>query len=217
MIGLRLLERLCIISQHLKQQKSSQMRCAAVCSSAQILRTPRNVSITVRDGTTPDNYDIYIRSPQANSPVLIGGISVSPTRGNSGILEVLNKRQSTSQSSSSNTQNFDTSVDRKLANDGYSTSIFSKIISRELSHSPSADFYFWCCMDFTNKAVGTEAQNFVDLEILAVNALDEFNTFSTPATRIRGKTEGTLLVWSKSYFWKSYSGWNERYKVRTRI
>ena len=32
--------------------------------------------------------------------------------------------------------------------------------------------------------IGTEAPNFVDLGLPAVNALDEFNTFGTPATRI---------------------------------
>ena len=45
-------------------------------------------------------------------------------------------------------------------------------------------------MEFPSNAVGTEAPNFVNLGILAVNTLDEFNTFGTPATRVRSPTTG---------------------------
>ena len=45
-------------------------------------------------------------------------------------------------------------------------------------------------MDFTRNTVETEAPNFVGLGILAVNELDEFNTFCTPATIIRRPTDG---------------------------
>ena len=41
-----------------------------------------------------------------------------------------------------------------------------------------------------SKSVGTEAPNFVDLGLLAVNTSDEFNTFGTPATIIRRPTYG---------------------------
>ena len=40
-------------------------------------------------------------------------------------------------------------------------------------------------MDFTSNAVGTEAPNFLNLGLPAVNASDEFNTFGTPTTRFR--------------------------------
>ena len=43
-------------------------------------------------------------------------------------------------------------------------------------------------MDFTSNSVGTEAPNFVNLGITAVNTLDEFDTFGTPATRVRSPT-----------------------------
>ena len=60
--------------------------------------------------------------------------------GISGSLAVLNKRQSTYPIISSNTQNFDASVDGNFADDGDSTSIFSKVIGRELSHGEISVF-----------------------------------------------------------------------------
>ena len=83
--------------------------------------------------------------------------------GYSGSLYVLNKYQSTSPSVSRNTQNFDASVDENLANDRDSTSIFSKVLGRELSDSLISDIYLHFHMDFMSNAVGTEATNFVNL------------------------------------------------------
>ena len=134
----------------------------AARSSAQILRNLRHVSRTVREIITLGDYDVAVNPPQGNSTVMIGGIGVSLTRGHSGSLDVLNKQQSTSPRVSRNTQKFDASVDKKLANDGYSTSIFSKVIGRELSYSTSADIDFCCRMDFTSNAVRTEAPNLMD-------------------------------------------------------
>ena len=111
------------------------------CSRAWILRTPRYVRWTDRDGNTPGKCDIAVRSPRDNSPVLIGGIGVYLASGHSGILKVLNKRPSTVSHRIRYTQKFDASVDRKLSNDGYYTSIFSKVIGLELSQSSSSDLY----------------------------------------------------------------------------
>ena len=79
----------------------------------------------------------------------------------------------------------DTSVDRKLANDGNYTSIFSEVIGRELSHNSSGNLYSRFRVDFASNSVRTEAPHFVDLELLFVNTSDEVNIFGTPATRIR--------------------------------
>ena len=62
--------------------------------SARVLRTPRHVIRTGRDGTNPGDCDIAVRSPRYISPVIIGGITVSPTSGHSGSLQVFNIRQS---------------------------------------------------------------------------------------------------------------------------
>ena len=142
------------------------------CSSACVPRNPRHVSQTGRDCTTPGDCNIYVRFPWNKFPVLTGGIGVLPTRGHIGSLDVLNKRQSTSPSASRNNQKFDASVDRNLANDGYSKSIFSKLIGRELFHSPRFYIYSRCRMDFVSNVVGNEVPNFVDLGLLAVNASD---------------------------------------------
>ena len=67
-------------------------------SSAPILRTPGNVVWTVRDGTTPHDFDVAVKSFRDNGPVLIGRIVVLPIMAHSGRLNILNKRQSTSAS-----------------------------------------------------------------------------------------------------------------------
>ena len=114
-----------------------------------------------------------------------------PASGHSGIFQVLNIRQSTVSDEIRDTQKFDNSVDRKLSNDGDSTSIFSKVIGGELSHSSIAYLYLRCWMDFASNTVRTKAPHFVDLGLPAVNALDEFNIFVTPANRIRNLTDGS--------------------------
>ena len=163
----------------------------AVCSSARVNRTPAHIGRTGRDKTTPSNCNFAVRSPWDNGLVLIGGIIVFSTMGHSGNLDILNKRQSTYPSVSSNTHTFDASVDGILADDRYYTSIFRKVLGRVLSDSLSADIYLRCRMYFTSNAVGTEAPNFAHLELLAVNASDKFNTFGTHATSVRRPTDGT--------------------------
>ena len=111
---------------------------------------------------------------------------MSPASGLRGILDVLNKWQSTSPSISRNNQNFDASVGGNLADDRNFTSILSKVIGCKLSDSRSSDIYLHCRMDFTSNAVGTEAPIFVNLGLQAVNTLDAFNTFGTPLPEPEG-------------------------------
>ena len=108
-------------------------------SSAWVLQTPRRVSWTGRDSNTPGHCGISARPPRANFLVLSGCLGFSPASGHSGILYVFNKRQSTVPDQIRDTQTFDTSVDRNLADDGDYMSTFSKVIGCELSHSSSAD------------------------------------------------------------------------------
>ena len=79
-----------------------------------VIETPRHVSQTGRDGTTPGDTPHAARSPWANSTVLIGGTGVYPTSGHSGILQVFNKQQYTVFDKIGVTQKLDTSVDRKF-------------------------------------------------------------------------------------------------------
>ena len=138
----------------------------AARSNTRILRTPGHISRTVRDGTTPGDCDDALRSPRGNSPVLIVSIAVPPTRGRSGISDILNKWQYISPSISRNTQKFDTSVDGNLADDGDSTYIFGKVLGQELPDSISYDIYSRCRKDFTSNIVSTEAPNLVNLGLL---------------------------------------------------
>ena len=47
-------------------------------------------------------------------------------------------------------------------------------------------------MDFTSNAIGTKAPNFVNLGLLAVNALDEFNTCGTPDTCLQSDRKSVV-------------------------
>ena len=160
-------------------------------NSVRILWTPGRVSRTFRDGTKPHDCGLDVRSPRDNGPVLIGVIFVLPTMWHSVSQDVLNKRQSTSPSVSRNTQNFDASVDGISANDRDSTDIFRKVLGRELFDSLGTEIYSRCWVDFTSNVVVTEAPDFVHLGLPDVNALDEFSTFGTPATRVRRPIDGS--------------------------
>ena len=81
---------------------------------ARILWTPGRISRTGRDGTTLCDRDVVLRSPWDNRPVLIGGIIVPPTMGDTGIQDIIKKRKSTSPRVTSNAQNFDASVDGNM-------------------------------------------------------------------------------------------------------
>ena len=145
-----------------------------------------------RDSTTSGNCDIYVKYPHTNSPVMIGGINVLPSNGNSGSLQVLNKWKSTSAEKIVDTLKLDTYVDRKLSDGRDSASIFSKVIGRELSHGSSADLCSLCWMDFASNVVQTKVPQFMDCLLLAINTLDEFGIQGTPATRIRRPMDGSI-------------------------
>ena len=98
--------------------------------SAPVLWTPGHVSRTGRDGNTPGNCGVSVRSPWDYGPVMIVGIGVPKIMGQSGNLDVLNKWQSITPSCSRNTRKFEASVDGNLAYDGYSTSIFRKVLGQ---------------------------------------------------------------------------------------
>ena len=161
----------------------------AARSSARVNQTPRRVIRTGRDGSTPGNTCIDVSSPRDNSPVMIGGTTVSPSCRLIGSLQVGNKWQSATPDKIRNTQKFDTFVDRKLPDDQDYASIFSKVTVRELSHGSIADLYLRLRMDFASNFVQTKAPHFVDLGLLDVNTLNEFGIQGTPAIKIRSPTD----------------------------
>ena len=156
----------------------------AACISTRVLRTPGHVSRMSRYGTTPRNGDVVVRSSRYNRPVLIGGIGVPQTMGNSGSQDILKNWKSTSPSLGRNAQKFDASVDGSLINDGDFVSIFIKVLGHKLVDSISADIYSRCRLEFTSNFVGTKAPDFVHLGIPDVNSSDEFDAFVTPSNRV---------------------------------
>ena len=75
-----------------------------------------------------------------------------------------------------------------MTDDQDSTSIFGKVIGRELSYGSFADVYSLCKMDFASNVVRTKAPYFVELGLPDVNTSDEVYILGTPDTRIRRPT-----------------------------
>ena len=151
---------------------------------AWVNRTPGQVSRTGRDGSTPGDTGLAVRSKPYPSPVLVLSLTISPACGISGSLQVERKQQSTSPDEVRNSQKLDTVVDGKLPDDRDSASVFSKVISRELSHGSRDDLYLRCRMNFLINVVQKEAPQFVYLGLPAINTLDEIGFLGTPVTRI---------------------------------
>ena len=172
-------------------------------SSVWVNRTPKRVNRTEMDGSTPGDTCIDVRSPQANSPVLTGGTTVSTSWGISGSLQVGNKMQSTSPDKIRDTPKLDASVDRNFPGDWYYASIFSKVIGCELSHGSSTDLCSRCRMDFAINVVQTKAPQFVDLGLPAVNTSNEFGIIGTPATSIIRPKDGSHWSVLDNFFGKA--------------
>ena len=147
-------------------------------------RTPRRVSRTGVNGSTPGKIcnDVSIVEPP--SPFLIIIVATSPHFFLNGSLHVFNKPQSTSPGLGRNNQNFDNVVDRKLPDDLNSASIFSQVIGFKLSDGSSSDLYLRCRMNFAGGVLQTQTPQFMDLGFSATNALGESIFLSTPDTRI---------------------------------
>ena len=122
------------------------------CSSSRILRNTGHVNRMGRDDNTPRDRNV---SGMEKGPVLIRGNTILPTGGIMGIQEIFIMHGSTGSVEIRDTQKLDTSINRNLAKNGDSKSIFCKAIGREMSHDSSADIYLRCRLDFTSNAVGT--------------------------------------------------------------
>ena len=130
---------------------------------------PGQVSRTGRDGSTPGDTILSVRSKTYSSPVLIGIPTISPACGISRSLQVGKKRQSTCPDKVTNAQKLETVIDRKLPDNPYFSSVFSKVISREISHGSRDGLYLCCRMKLSSNVVETEASQFVDLELPVIN------------------------------------------------
>ena len=137
--------------------------------SVQINRTPRHVSHTGRDGSTPEKTGIAVGSKLAPALVLIVITNISPACGISGTLQVGKKQQSTSPDKVRNEQKLDTAADGKIPNEYDSASFFSKVIGHELSHGSSNKLYLCCWMKLSSNVVQIKALQFVNLGIPAVS------------------------------------------------
>ena len=126
---------------HAHQTSSSKMIVTdAAHSGARVFRTPRGVSRTGRDGTTPWDGNTSKRSLMFNYLVLIGGgTTVSPNR--TGSQEIISPKGPTGPVEVRNAQIFHTSIHGDLTKNGDPKPTLSKVIGRKLSHNYSTDIY----------------------------------------------------------------------------
>ena len=147
-------------------------------------RTPWRFIRTGVNGRTPGGIDSSIIIVETSSPDIIGIIGNTPPCS-------LNLRQgvgdiwkSTSPGLVRQSQRLYAAVDGKLSNNSDSTSIFSKIIGEKISNSSSQDPYTRFRINLEADTVQTHTPQFVDMELLTINVLDEGSGISTAATRI---------------------------------
>ena len=158
-------------------------------------RTPRQLSWTVFEGTTPGNIRNSVSAEHDPWPVLIEINGTFPTCGLGGSLQVGNKRHSSSSGLVWQIQKLDSVIDGKLPDDLDSESIFSKLIGHKISNSFSGDLYLSCRMNFVDDRVQTKAPQFMSLGFSAINELYEISALSTPAARIWRPTD--------EYYWRA--------------
>ena len=104
-------------SQTLLTPATKEVVADAARGSAWVHRNPRHVIQVVRNGSTPGDTGLVVRSKPDPSPVLIGSTAILPDCGISGSLKFGNKQQSTSPDEVRNAQKLDTVIDRKLPDD----------------------------------------------------------------------------------------------------
>ena len=161
-----------------------------MCDGAWVNRTPRRVSRTGVNRSTPGDFCNSVSVKHARSSVLIVRVTPFPPCGLRGSLQVVKKRQSASPGLGRNTQELDAVVDVKLPNDLDSVSIFSKMICHKLSDGSSGELYLGCRMNFVNDPVQTQDPHFMDMGLYAINTLNESCFLGSPTTRIRRPTGG---------------------------
>ena len=96
-----------------------------------------------------------------------------------------------------NTQKWDAVVDINFPNDMDSASIFSKVIGHKLSDGSSNDLYLYCRTNFAADVFQTQAPQFMDMGLLAINILNEISVLGTTATRILMPTD--VSHWSATH------------------
>ena len=176
------------VSHTISTPATKEVLADAARGSARVNQTLRHVRQTGRDGSTPCDTCMSISSKPDPSPVLIGSYNISPDCSISGSFQVGKKQQSNSPDKVRNAQKMDTAVDRKLPDDQYYASVFSKEIVRELYHVSSNYLYLFCRMNFLSSFFQTKAPHFVDLGILAINKSNELGVLGNTTTRIIMKT-----------------------------
>ena len=154
-------------------------------------RTPRWVSRTSVNGSTPGTIGNAIGIIETSSPALIGIIGTDPPCGLNLRQKVGNIQKFTSPGLVRQSQNLDAVVYGKFSDNCDSTPIFRKLINDKLFYSSSRDLYTICRMNFTEDTTQIQTPQLVDLGLSTINDLDEDSGISTPAIIIRRPTNGS--------------------------
>ena len=93
-----------------------------------------------------------------------------------------------------NNPKLDAIIDGKVPDDLDSASVFSKVICHKISNGYGDDLYLLPKMNFVSDIVQTEATQFMNMVLPAINTLNESGVLGTPDTRIQWLTYGSY--WS---------------------
>ena len=156
-------------------------------SGARILWTPREVSRTGRDSSTPRgvNTAVAIARLTLQSPDFIG-TSDSPTRTRN--QDIFSPKLSIIVQKGRNAELLNAPINQFLAVHRHPTPIFRKIIGPKTVSGESADVYARKRMDFASNYFVAEIPNYKDLGLSPANTTDKLKSVIGPTTRVEGLT-----------------------------
>ena len=162
---------------------SKEIVTDAARSGAHIFRTPRDVSRTGRDGSTPRDVNTSIVAARLTPPIQIfHSTSDFPTR--TGTQEIINPIGPAGPQWISKAKKLKTSINYFFAENRGPKPSFSKVVGCKDTADPRVDVNSRCGMNFGSDFVVTPNQNFVDFGIASVNTTDKLGSVSVPTTRV---------------------------------
>ena len=154
-------------------------------SGACILRTPRKVSCTSRDRSTPQDVKSSVATARLNPPSpILNSNSISPAR--TGTQDIISPRRSIITTEARNAEPIDAPITIFSAVNGHLTSFLSKVIGVEIFSRESTNVNARKRMDFASSSVIGESPNFLDLGMLPANTADKLKSVFAPLPEFKG-------------------------------
>ena len=133
---------------------SKEIATDVVCSGARILRTPKELSRTGRDSTTPQYGNTIVAAARLNPPIMIcHSTNDSPSRNRN--QDIINPIGPFSIQWIRNAKKIKTSIDDFFAEDRGIKPIFSKVVGCKFAENCSVDITSHCGINFGSNTVFT--------------------------------------------------------------